>query len=154
MARISSCPGNHTGRDMSDMYDGYMYPAPTPWWMLLFERLEPHWWGICAILVAPLVGYAAVRRYKAHCKRSPGNFRLAAISGTVTFLFSFLMWWKGYRDLEGALLIAVSVGTGYPIVVTAIMGIVHRWWPWGYQRLGGSSAGAAKTAADGKKARA
>ena len=128
----------------------YMIPNSSPWWIQLFDYLGPHWWGISAIIIAPLVGYAATRRYKAHSGCSPSNFQLAAISGTVTFVLSLLMWWKGYRDIEGAVLVAIIMGIGYPIAFTAIMGVMYKWWPWGFERLSGRSINAVKTPGNGK----
>ena len=127
----------------------YMIPNSASWWIQLFDYLAPHWWGISAIIIAPLVGYAATRRYKVHSGCSPSNFRLAAISGTVTFVLSLLMWWKGYRDIEGAVLVAIIMGIGYPIAFTAIMGFMYTWWPWGYERLSGRSANAVETPGNG-----
>ena len=121
-----------------------MISNSTAWWLQFFDYLAPHWWGISAITVAPLVGFAAARRYRVHSAGNPSNFRLASISGTVTFVLSLLMWWKGYRDIEGALLVAIIMGTGYPIAFTAIMGVMHKWWPWGFERLSGPPADAAK----------
>ena len=46
-----------------------MIPNSTPWWIQLFDYLGPHWWGISAIIIAPLVGYAATRRLQ-------GTFRM------------------------------------------------------------------------------
>lgn len=120
-----------------------MTQSSTTWWIQLFDYLSPHWWGIAAIAIAPLTGYAAARRYRTHSRREPSNLQLAAISATVTFLLSMLMWWKGYRDFEGAVLVAIVMGIGYPIAFTAIMGAFYKWWPWGYERLSGRTAGAA-----------
>ena len=118
-----------------------MTQSSTTWWIQLFDYLAPHWWGISAIVVAPLTGYAAARRFRVHSRSEPSKLQLAAVSGTVTFVLSLLMWWKGYRDLEGALLVAVIMGIGYPVAFTAIMGAFHKWWPWGYERLRGRPAG-------------
>ena len=126
-----------------------MTQSSTTWWIQVFDYLAPHWWGIAAIAVAPLTGYAAARRFRAHARREPGNLALAAVSGTVTFVLSLLMWWKGYRDIEGAVLIAVIMGIGYPVAFTAIMGAFHRWWPWGYERLSGRPAAGAERPATG-----
>ena len=150
MARTFNCREKNTGHEQSVMACEQMIPNNVPWWIQLFDYLAPHWWGISAITIAPLVGFAATRRYRVHSTSNPSNFQLASISGTVTFVLSLLMWWKGYRDIEGAVLVAIIMGIGYPIAFTAIMGVMHKWWPWGFERLSGQSAGAARTTANDK----
>ena len=127
------------------MNEQLIIQSSPPWWVQVFEYLGPHWWGIAAILVAPIVGYAATQRFKAHAEKKPSNFQLAAVSGLVTFVLSFLMWWKGYRDAEGALIVAIMLGMGYPIIFTMLMGAAKKWWPWGYERLRGRHADEVKS---------
>lgn len=127
------------------MGEKLMVQTSAPWWIQVFDYLAPHWWGIAAVLVAPLVGYAATQRFRTHARYRPSGFQLATVSGMVTFTLSFLMWWKGYRDPEGALLVAIIMGLGYPIVFTGIMGAMKRWWPWGYERLRARPPADAKT---------
>ena len=64
-------------------------------------------------------------------------------------MLSLLMWWKGYRDIEGAVLVAIIMGIGYPIAFTAIMGVMYKWWPWGFERLSGRSINAVETLGPG-----